>query len=209
MIPHLLITPNRKITEGYIKTLILERKIKPYNVFRIEPEESSLKIEQIRDIKSTLIRADPEPRMVIIFDFDTARDEAQNAFLKTLEEKANLVQFVIVVKDKTAVLSTIASRCKTIELKSTVLKINSELTNIDKNSLYENMRLFTFPERDKKKALKKFDEILHFYSIRLHKNPSLSAAITRLIELRRQVDKNNLNPQAALDKFFIEFKSKA
>lgn len=83
----------------------------------IEPDGSSIKIEQIRYINSKVLEkpVSSKRKVYIINDSDKMTKEAQNSLLKTLEEPPEHVTFILICKLKSNVLPTIISRCTKIE----------------------------------------------------------------------------------------------
>lgn len=90
----------------------------------LEPEISargtpSIKIEAIRDLQHELNLSTHEGRyrVAILTQFDAANLNAANAFLKTLEEPPPSVVLILTASEADALLPTIASRCRTINLR--------------------------------------------------------------------------------------------
>lgn len=90
----------------------------------VEPEVSgrgklTLKIDTIRQLQQDLQLSAYEARykVAIINRFDAATDGAANAFLKTLEEPPRNVILMLTATDADTLLSTISSRCRTINLR--------------------------------------------------------------------------------------------
>ena len=82
----------------------------------VEPDGASLKIEQIRDLQQW-VRFGPSASpylLVIVSAADTLTDQAAAAFLKTLEEPAPGVVFVLLAEREDKILPTILSRCQKI-----------------------------------------------------------------------------------------------
>ena len=82
----------------------------------IEPDENSLKIEQIRNFQ---VKVSEKPivsnkKVYIINDSDKMTQEAQNCLLKTLEEPPEFVTIILIGSNENAFLSTIKSRCMII-----------------------------------------------------------------------------------------------
>lgn len=78
------------------------------------------KLEKIADTRELVRQTNMslfEPT-VYVLDIDNASIEAQNAFLKRLEEPAEDLTFVLVAQNEAKVLPTILSRCQIIRLKS-------------------------------------------------------------------------------------------
>lgn len=90
----------------------------------IAPEVSgrgklTLKIEVIRELQQDLNLSAFEARtkVAILQRFDAATDGAANAFLKTLEEPPGNVLLLLTANDADTLLPTIASRCRTLNLR--------------------------------------------------------------------------------------------
>ena len=87
------------------------------DVHWVEPEGvGSYLTEQIRDVISdtTLAPIRANHKVYIITRADLLRDQAANAFLKTLEEPPEDTSFVLLARSREAVLPTIVSRCQTL-----------------------------------------------------------------------------------------------
>lgn len=94
-------------------------------------------IAQVRELERTVSLSPYEGRwrVVIIDPADALSPEAQNAFLKTLEEPPPQVAFVLVAGRPEALLPTVISRCRRLELSllpvATVAKALQERWGID------------------------------------------------------------------------------
>ena len=86
------------------------------DVFCVFPEgpSSSIKIEKIRDIiyQASLKPYEARKRIFIINEAETATIEAQNAFLKLLEEPPENHIMILTASSLAGLLSTVLSRCK-------------------------------------------------------------------------------------------------
>ena len=79
----------------------------------IEPDENSMKIEQIRFLQKK-IQEKPilsDKKVYIINDAEMMTGEAQNCLLKTLEEPPEFAVIILIGSNENAFLSTIKSRC--------------------------------------------------------------------------------------------------
>ncbi len=76
-----------------------------------------IRIHQVREVERTVSLGAYEGRyrVVIVDPAETMNEEAQNAFLKTLEEPPADVVFVLVSTDEHRLLDTIRSRCRRVE----------------------------------------------------------------------------------------------
>ena len=82
----------------------------------IEPEETKIKIDQIRNMQMKVAEKPiiSQSKVYIINDADTMTNEAQNCLLKTLEEPPEYVTIILIGKTEENFLTTIRSRCAKI-----------------------------------------------------------------------------------------------
>jgi len=85
----------------------------------IPREGGSLKIDQIRDLQRTLSLSPYEARyrVALLLRFQEANTNAQNAFLKTLEEPPEKSILLLTANSAESLLPTIASRCEILRLR--------------------------------------------------------------------------------------------
>ena len=106
----------------------------------IEPQGTSIKIEQIRELQKKVAEKPiiSDKKIYIIDDCDKMTKEAQNCLLKTLEEPPQYVIIILIGANESAILSTVKSRCSVIHFQnisdeeiSTYLKqnLNVEIKN--------------------------------------------------------------------------------
>ncbi len=83
------------------------------------PQHKAISVEQIREVGQSIALNPFEGRnrVVIIDPADAMTTEAQNAFLKTLEEPPPHVLFVLITAAEEALLETVRSRCRRVELR--------------------------------------------------------------------------------------------
>lgn len=114
----------------------------------IEPDENSIKIEQIRVMNSKIYEKPiiSSKKVYIINNADLMTKEAQNCLLKTIEEPPEYAVIILIGANENMFLNTIRSRCVKINFN----KINdAELTKIltekyEFGNITENMlRLFS------------------------------------------------------------------
>lgn len=86
------------------------------------------KIDDVRDLRKLVKLSFSEKTAILIEDIDTATTEAQNAFLKNLEEPQINLIYILTAKNLHNVLPTIQSRCevtKVLQVKQ-VLQVKKE-----------------------------------------------------------------------------------
>ena len=104
----------------------------------IEPDGTSIKINQVREIQ-TRIAEKPvlaDKKIYIIDDANLMTEESQNCFLKTLEEPPEYAIIILIVASESNMLETIKSRC--VILKFNQLsddEIKQKLVNGDEDTL--------------------------------------------------------------------------
>jgi len=212
MIAHLVISTSEKKKEDYLNLFIDRNGIKKADIFRFRPEKDTYSIERIRGVVNYLSLSGNLKRLFVFYRFDKATVEAQNTFLKTLEEgqKVNAF-FVLFSSSQSALLETIKSRCQLIILKKDDYdkgKISSQATGLI-TALY-NDKTLGFLAREELRALKKEDfnrlmeEILSEFRRKLAGEPTtMTTIINQGIEKITAVNRDNLNPRLAFDNFLI------
>ncbi|HLL60094.1 MAG TPA: hypothetical protein VK338_00080, partial [Candidatus Nitrosocosmicus sp.] len=125
----------------------------------------------------------------------------QNAFLKTLEEKNERVQFILQISSESSVLSTIVSRCKTIKIKSTTTLKNTDILPFTE-------LLGIYGDMTKEKAIKLCDEWLHIYHEKIHADDFAinHNLVKEILRIKNLIVSNNLNAQLAIDHLILQFK---
>lgn len=121
------------VYDQFIKT----KKIAPENTLNVEATGKSITIEQARDIKTffRLRASNDATRMVIIKRADLLTVEAQNALLKLLEDTPRNALFVMTSLSESALLPTITSRSRTLDMLNPTLSEYSVFYSKDKSDL--------------------------------------------------------------------------
>lgn len=86
----------------------------------VEPEGTTIKVDQIRSLKSQLTKTAMESSAIIcvIHAVDTLTPGAANSLLKFLEEPTGNIHFILLTEQLSKVLITIQSRCQIIRFQS-------------------------------------------------------------------------------------------
>ena len=130
-IPILLVGKNQEIREAQAKTLAKEFSEDPFDTHVINAISNG-GIDTIREIIAMTPRR-PFRASYSTFIINNAQyltTEAQNAFLKTLEEPPPHTRIILTAITKHSMLSTIFSRCEVIDLGSGIEDLES-ITNND------------------------------------------------------------------------------
>jgi hypothetical protein len=207
MLPVLLVSNNPAQKEAFIASLIEEHAIAPYNVHQYQPEKKEFSIDMVREIKTHLIHHNPDPRIFILHLFDFATIEAQNALLKTLEEKPEQVLMVLSVEKSDSVLPTIRSRTRMIRLSQQQINVSEEVRAELQKAVVQRTPLVTatpFLSISNEDTNRIFDEIMVFFYERLKENDLHAPAVLKTAFKTKQLfNSNNLNHQLALDSLLL------
>jgi hypothetical protein len=203
MFPLLLVTTSKRVVDGYIKKIVKEKAIKSTHINLIQPITSIISIDQVREIINLAQRVS-ELTLIAVYEFDTAKRETQNAFLKTLEEKNNNIQFILQISRESAILPTIISRSKIIKLTST----KKPEVEISLSALINELSMDNYNDMTKEKAIVFCDAWLSNFQQGLRDLPAVKIrnVVTELINVRELIMKNNLNPQLAIDHLILHVK---
>lgn len=145
----LVVGGNQKSREEVIKKIIQQSNQK--QIIEADPDllivnqEKKIGIETIREIKKWLSKKNyqKKKRYVLVYQAQNLTIQAQNAFLKTLEEPPVNSSIILELNNSHQLLPTIISRCQVIRLNQT-LKINQtaidqDLINVFKKDLGEQI----------------------------------------------------------------------
>lgn len=213
MIPLIVASRIQEKQEEFIKDFIREHAIRSYNIYIIKPIKTEVTIEQIRSIIREVITQVSEPRLFICYSFDNANLEAQNAFLKTLEEKHVQNRFILLASNVERILPTIRSRSKLMLLDSqnNLIAIRPEteafFAELEKTKGYQFLSESVIQNLSREDAELFIDEfIIYLRNILRKGKKNASPIIKKTLELKRLLQNNNLNPQLTIDTLLIFFK---
>lgn len=99
------------------------------DLISVQPQGSSIKIEQIREIQtlSAYKQLSSQYKVIIIDEAERMTEEAANAMLKILEEPPRDTMFILVANGLAGLLATIISRCQLIRFNAISLEDLSEI----------------------------------------------------------------------------------
>jgi len=204
MIPILLITNDFKEVTSFIKTIKTKKDI----IINIYPTKTEYSIEQIKEIVRETIIYQPYKRIYVLENFNYSSQEAQNAFLKTLEESINNIQFILTASSVHQLLPTIISRVKVINLNKNIkIQIDKKIEKIFEDFIKNNsMNILNLDEiniRSKTKALELLNQIIVFFRNRIHKDKKAIIILKKILSIKPLLENNNLNPQLTIDNLLI------
>ncbi len=209
MVPIILLTRSKKRAQKYIADFIKKEHIEQTSIFIFEVDGTIITIDQIREINHLFIRSDSAKKLIVIYDFETAKEATQNALLKTLEEKSDIAQFIITAKNEQMLLPTILSRAVTKRISQDVIK---DGTINPVGEITELFSQFSGLEKNSEKAIALCDELLLFFKNSLINRTdihslracqSLPKIVKEILSVRSTIDRNNLGSQIAADHLFL------
>jgi DNA polymerase III delta prime subunit len=167
-------------------------------------EALTITIEQIRQTQNFLALTSYYGgyKVVIIQDAERMNLEAQNCFLKNLEEPRGNTLIIIVTAKPELLLETLRSRCQEIKFQSQAqLKENQEVLKVLGKDLAEK---FNYAKQADLEG-EKFQDILstlqnYFRNTDMAKHRD---ALTLLLDIERQAQTSNINKKLALETLFL------
>ena len=204
MVPIILISRSSKKTSSFIKDFVKANKISPNFIFEIQPLVKEFTIGQIRELKKNIVYNFSDLHLYILFDFDSASFEAQNAFLKTLEEHQNTIQFIMIVKNSHKLADTIVSRSKIMNL----TKTDGFISNIKLDQIFEeftkspNLKILVDPKLQANELSKPgdlFKDMALFFRQKLPSDPKSTKILREILSIGYLVENNNVDPQTGID----------
>lgn len=210
MTAYLIVSPNPESQEKTLKRICQKLKLNfnPHypDTLIIKPAKS-IGIDQIRQIKDFLSKKNWQGRgkkLVVIWEAQLMTLEAQNAFLKTLEEPPSPSVIFLLARNKSALLATIISRCHLVFLPSLPQppSIASGQTILPPSSLAQRLQLAQSIGQDREKTknwLENFIFQLQQKLIQSEDNLTQLAHQIKLAQQARQMLDDNVHPQRVMD----------
>jgi replication-associated recombination protein RarA len=167
----------------------------------IVKQEKIIGIETVRQIKIWLSKKayQEKERFIIIYQAQNLTIEAQNAFLKTLEEPPENAFIILIVGNSHQLLPTIISRCQIFHLpKNTTIKYSlpdKQLAKIINKDLGRKILFAQSQGREKQKFLIWLREQKQYF------RQNLNAETTKILLILEQAEamaRTNVSPRLAL-----------
>ena len=121
------------------------------NAICLRPPEDSKKItvDMIRDFSSHASACETSDKFFVVLNAETMNENAENAFLKNLEEPKDFCHFILVTKTPSVLLPTILSRAQIYYLKEK--NVLSAPVNVDEETKTLAKKLITAKPTDLQK----------------------------------------------------------
>lgn len=148
------------------------------------------KIDDVRKLGSFTNLKVGEKTAIYIKGIDLATEEAQNAFLKNLEEPQENLYYILTSSSTRKVLPTVVSRCQVITINSLQLTINNEgIEKFLEMSVGEKLS-YVDKIKDRENAIIFIEEFIFACHTWIHKANNGYALIARYAESGMQTLKN-------------------
>jgi len=177
------------------------------NSYTVEPKDGKIRIDQIRDIMDFVGNKSHTDRYILVINAEKMNIEAQNAFLKLLEEPQENYHFVFLANSISGLLETILSRAAIYVLRqdnpiTAPINADEDLKNLAKLLITTNGRnlvqlantctdkkLHKNPREDVLAATAVAIEML-YKSYFATQNPKFLKKINQLLTLHQNLTKN-------------------
>lgn len=189
------------------------------DIFTINPLlQNSIKIEDMREAQSRLSYKpyNSEIVTIIINNAHKMTTEAQNSFLKTLEEPPEFASIILLTNSSEGLLDTVVSRCRIYKIqdnKNSEDSENADLTRLLQSDLIGSFKLAEEIAKDKASKMRSNNLIdsleLYFYKLmnkKLGKNQEFTREKELLIKIRnaRYMISRNTNTRVVLENLFLD-----
>ncbi len=196
-----------------IEIMAKERKISKFDIFSLQTEKT-VGIADIRGLSKQIFLKpiQGEQKIVVLEAFFGISIDAQNAFLKVLEEPP-FSTTIIIVASSNFFLPTILSRCVLIELdkeisidkkeEEEILKIISSLEEME---VGERLKTSQNLSKDKQQALIFLEKLIIITRNEMVKkgDTSLSQKLKVLQKYYKELKQSNVNLRLSLENLFLE-----
>ena len=203
---NLIISQNKEKVNRWVEEWIKKEENRSVNLFNnmdvvtLDNEDKEISTKDIRGIIS---QTSSKPRAlknkyVIIYNFNRANRQAQNAFLKTLEESP--VKIVLHAKTTNTLLDTIISRVKVLYLKEEGSKPDTKILKTLKD-IVENKKISKIKDLAK---VKDEEQLLNTLEYFLKNNKNIKA-IKAFYEYKKRKEQVPLNKELQLTAILINY----
>lgn len=211
----LIISKNIENLQNKAQKIVEEEKISKFDVETIKTEKS-LGIGEIREVQKKIFLKpmQGEKKAVILESFFGATLEAQNAFLKILEEPPLSTIIIILAKSIDIFLPTLLSRCNLIILDKVRKLEGSEfedsleiLEELKKKNISYALKISQDNGKTKEEAMKFLEELIISAEDLMHKDnlsqKKLAKAIKNIQDTYQTIKNTNVNVRFALENLFL------
>lgn len=196
-----------------VQAMAKERKISKFDIFSLETEKA-VGIADIRGLSKQIFLKpmQGEQKMVVLEAFFGITVDAQNAFLKVLEEPP-LSTTIIILANSNFFLPTVLSRCLLIEQdkeisidKTEEKEILEIISSLETLGVGERLKLAQDLAKDKQQTLIFLEKLIIITRNQMVKNQQLSLGknLEVLQKYYKELKQSNVNLRLSLENLFLE-----
>lgn len=210
MIPQIIVDKKGKSFSSYLNDFIKKSQVRQDQIFTIHPAKEEIVISQIREVKKIVNIQTKTKKLFFFYSFNKATTEAQNAFLKILEDKAENNFFIMQTNSLYLILPTIISRSKIIYLDKNLdkdfidINLDQFLNEDDFSFFLDKSFIIKSKEEGEKIILSLISKLKELQ--KRETNYNFSDLIKKGVEFLKLLEENNLSPQLTIDNYLILIK---
>lgn len=209
----IIISKNREKLREFVKQMADEKKISKFDIYTYETEKT-VGIGDIRSLSKQIFLKpmQGDKKMVVLEAFYQATIDAQNAFLKVLEEPP-LSTTIVILANSNFFLPTILSRCKLIEIdRELILEKDEEqklleiLESLKSTGVGEKLKLAQTQAKDKEQALIFLEKLIIVARNEMVKRQEIQFKdyLKVLQKYYKEIKQSNVNLRLGLENLFLE-----
>lgn len=193
-----------------IKKMLVDRAIRPYDTITIAPEGASIGVSSVRGVlgRLSIHPVTSACHAVIVNDAHSMTTEAQNAFLKTLEEPPGEALIILETDQPDSLLPTVLSRAITIRLNASIqtndalIPCLATVEQLTKSSIGKRLQIIDSIAKTRDDALLFVDQAIVVLHKELAGHYSHAKLLRALLAARTHI-MGNITPKLALDAAFL------
>lgn len=212
----LISSKDKNKAKDFISELSQKRKIDKFDI-NIFEYEKALGIDDVRELqKKIFLKPIKGDYKTVAVNTPDITHEAQNAFLKTLEEPPESTLIILAVNELGSILPTIISRCKVFDLNKGVTEFTKNeisqylniLISLSGKGVGEKLKLAQDLSKDKEQCLEFLESLILFFRKKLlasHSNDIYyySGKIKTVQKFHTIIKTTNVNLRLALENLFL------
>ena len=199
MLPVLLVARDKKTVAKYLATNYPKGDCL---FFELAPEGTKYLLSQIKEVVRQTFIFNPKRRIYFFPDFHVSTIEAQNAFLKALEETPGNILYILTTDSPSKLLPTVVNLSKKAVFKIEP-KVQNQLENLLTKKNLDLIGLNSFTVKDKEEAVELLEQTVLFFRDRLTTDGKSTVVLKEVIRQKSLVQNNNLTPQLTIDHVLI------
>jgi len=221
MTSFIVVAKDKNKREEYLQEFYKKYEIDVFDVTIISHENSvkqnaqSIGIEDVKNMQKKIFLKPikSKNKAVVLQDAQLLTTEAQNSLLKILEEPPDHTMIILLTDSKEALLPTIISRCKVIELQTESLKLSEKekeelenfLENLPKWGTGECLKKAEVLSKDKQQAIEWIEKFILFLREKiLDESYENTETLRKFQSLHTLLKTTNVNTRFAIETTLLQ-----